>query len=45
MSGGGGQVKGRFEDPVRFAAILAVIEAKSAPLTAEDPRSTAERQG
>jgi 5-methylcytosine-specific restriction protein A len=44
MSGGGGQVKGRFEDPVRFAAILAVIEAKSAPLTADDARSVAERQ-
>jgi len=35
---------GRFEDPVRAAAIRTVIDAKSAPLTAEDQRGTAERQ-
>jgi 5-methylcytosine-specific restriction protein A len=44
LPGGGGLINGRFEDPVRFTTFLAVIDAKSAPLTAHDQRSTAERQ-
>jgi Domain of unknown function (DUF222)/HNH endonuclease len=34
----------RYDDPVRFEAILSVIDAKSAPLTADDDRTAAERQ-
>src|SRR4030095_3524231 len=34
----------RFDAPVRYATIAAVIDAKSGPLTAEDERSPAERQ-
>src|SRR3954447_6112861 len=44
LRGGGVTLVGRFEDPVRAAAIRTVIDAKSAPLTAEDQRGTAERQ-
>jgi 5-methylcytosine-specific restriction protein A len=44
LPGGGGLINGRFEDPVRFNTILAVLDAKSAPLTADDQRSAAERQ-
>lgn len=43
-SGGGGRLKGRFDDPVRFAMITAVLDAKSRPSTADDERSTAERR-
>ena len=41
---GGGKVKGRFDDAAMFEAIAAVIDAHARPLTAEDDRSTAERQ-
>jgi hypothetical protein len=41
---GGGKVKGRFDDAAMFDAIAAVIDAHAKPLTAEDDRSTAERQ-
>ena len=41
---GGIKLVGRFEDPVRAAAIRTVIDAKSAPLTADDPRSAGERR-
>jgi len=41
---GGGKVKGRFDDAAMFDAIAAVIDAHARPLTAEDDRSTAERQ-
>jgi len=44
LRGGGVRLVGRFEDPVRAAAIRTVIDAKSAPLTLEDQRGTAERQ-
>ena len=44
LPGGGGLINARFEDPVRFNAIVAVLDAKSAPLTADDQRSAAERQ-
>jgi hypothetical protein len=42
--GAGGSLKGRFEDPALFDAIAAVIDAKAKPLTADDDRSTAQRQ-
>ncbi len=42
--GGGGKIEGTFTDPVRFNQILAVIDAKSAPLTKDDERTTPERQ-
>ena len=41
---GGGKIKGRFEDAATFDAIAAVIDAHAKPLTADDDRSTAERQ-
>jgi 5-methylcytosine-specific restriction protein A len=41
--GGGGKISGIFEDPVRFAMIATVIDAKATPLTADDHRSSAER--
>jgi hypothetical protein len=43
-SRGGGKIVARYDDPVRFETILSVIDAKSAPLTAEDDRTAAERQ-
>jgi hypothetical protein len=45
LPGGGVKLVGRFEDPVKAAAIRTMIDAKSRPLTCEDQRSTAERQG
>jgi hypothetical protein len=42
--GGGGKIEATFTDPVRFNQILAVIDAKSAPLTKDDTRATPERQ-
>jgi uncharacterized protein DUF222/HNH endonuclease len=42
--GGGGKIKATFTDPVRFNQVLAVIDAKSAPLTKDDTRTTPERQ-
>jgi hypothetical protein len=43
-SRGGGKITARYDDPVRFETILAVIDAKSAPLTADDDRTAPERQ-
>ncbi|MCO1659802.1 HNH endonuclease signature motif containing protein [Pseudonocardia humida] len=43
LPGGGGKISGVFTDPVRFAMIATVIDAKATPLTAQDPRSAAER--
>ena len=40
----GGTIKGRFEDAALFDAIAAVVDAKSKPLTADDPRPTGQRQ-
>ncbi|MBW0131464.1 HNH endonuclease signature motif containing protein [Pseudonocardia oceani] len=40
----GGSIKGRFEDPALYDAIAAAIDAKSAPLTADDDRPAAQRQ-
>jgi hypothetical protein len=41
---GGGKLKGRFDDAAMFDAIATVIDARSAPLTADDDRSAGERQ-
>jgi hypothetical protein len=43
LPGGGGKIVARYDDPVRFEAILAVLDVKSAPLTADDHRTAAER--
>ena len=40
---GGGEIHGTFEDPLRFAMIATVIDAKSRPLTKDDHRSTPSR--
>jgi 5-methylcytosine-specific restriction protein A len=40
---GGGEIHGTFEDPVRFAMIATVIDAKSRPLTKDDHRSVPAR--
>jgi hypothetical protein len=42
--GGGGRITGRFEDAALFATITTLIDAKTAPRSAEDPRSTAQRR-
>ncbi|ODU05329.1 MAG: hypothetical protein ABS81_07865 [Pseudonocardia sp. SCN 72-86] len=42
--GAGGRIKGRFDDPTMFAAIAVVVDAHSAPRTADDERPTGERQ-
>jgi hypothetical protein len=44
LPGGGGLVKGRFEDPMRYATIVTAIQAMSRPLTADDQREPAQRQ-
>ena len=41
---GRGTLKGRFDDAAMFAAIATVLDAHARPLTADDDRSTAERQ-
>jgi hypothetical protein len=41
---GGGTIVARYDDPVRFETILEILDIKSAPLTAEDHRTAAERQ-
>jgi 5-methylcytosine-specific restriction protein A len=40
---GGGEIHGTFEDPVRFAMIATVVDAKSRPLTKDDHRSAPSR--
>jgi 5-methylcytosine-specific restriction protein A len=44
LPGGGGKVKGRFDDAAMFGAIAAVVDAKARPLTSEDQRSAGQRQ-
>jgi Domain of unknown function (DUF222)/HNH endonuclease len=44
LSGGGGKIVARIEDPVRFETFLAVVDSISKPRTADDRRSAAERQ-
>ena len=41
---GGGKIKGGFDDAAMFDAIATVLDAHARPLTADDDRSTAERQ-
>jgi uncharacterized protein DUF222/HNH endonuclease len=41
---GGGKIKGRFDDAAMFDAIATVLDAHARPITADDDRSTAERQ-
>jgi Domain of unknown function (DUF222)/HNH endonuclease len=43
LPGGGGKIHGVIEDPVRFAMIATVLDAKAAPRTSEDQRSGPER--
>ena len=43
-SGGGGRLKGRFDDAAMFDAIAAVVDAKAKPLTGEDDRPVGQRQ-
>jgi 5-methylcytosine-specific restriction protein A len=42
--GAGGRIKGRFDDPTMFDAIATVVDAHSAPPTADDDRSAGQRQ-
>ena len=44
LPGGGGKLRGRFEDAAMFDAIATVIDAKAKPLTGDDDRSASERQ-
>lgn len=44
LPGGGGRIKGRFDDAASFDAIATVVDAKAHPLTGDDPRSAGERQ-
>ncbi len=44
LPGGGGRIRGRFDDPVRFQTVRAVIDAISAPRTKDETRGSAERQ-
>lgn len=41
--GGGGCLKGRFDDPALYDAIATVIDAKARPLTGDDDRTPAQR--
>ena len=41
---GGGTITGRFGDAALWGAITTLIEAKTAPRSTEDPRSTAQRR-
>ncbi len=42
--GSGGTIKGRFDDAALYDAIATVIDAHAKPLTADDDRTTGERQ-
>ena len=44
LPGGGGKLRGRFDDAAMFDAIATVIDAKAKPLTGDDDRSAGERQ-
>jgi 5-methylcytosine-specific restriction protein A len=44
LPGGGGTLRGRFDDAALFDAIATVIDARAKPLTADDDRSAGERQ-
>jgi hypothetical protein len=44
LPGGGGKLRGRFDDAALFDAIATVIDAHAKPLTADDDRSAGERR-
>jgi 5-methylcytosine-specific restriction protein A len=44
LAGGGGKLKGRFDDAAMFDAIATVIDAKARPLTGDDHRPAGQRQ-
>lgn len=44
LAHGGGKLMGRFEDAAMFDAIATVLDAKATPLTADDDRTSGERQ-
>ena len=44
LPGGGGKLKGRFDDAAMFDAIAALVDAKARPLTADDQRPAGQRQ-
>ena len=44
LPGGGGKLRGRFDDAAMFDAVATVIDAKARPLTGDDDRSAGERQ-
>jgi 5-methylcytosine-specific restriction protein A len=44
LAGGGGKLRGRFDDGAMFDAVAGVIDAKAKPLTGDDDRSAGERQ-
>jgi 5-methylcytosine-specific restriction protein A len=44
LPGGGGRIKGRFDDAAMFDAIATVVDAKAKPLTADDDRPAGQRQ-
>jgi hypothetical protein len=44
LPGGGGKIRGRFDDAAMFDAIATVIDAKARPLTSDDHRTAGERQ-
>jgi 5-methylcytosine-specific restriction protein A len=44
LPGGGGKLRGRFDDAAMFDAVATVVDAKARPLTGGDDRSAGERQ-
>ena len=44
LPGGGGKLRGRFDDAAMFDAIATVVDAKARPLTGDDHRPTGQRQ-
>jgi hypothetical protein len=44
LPGGGGKLKGRFDDAAMFDAVATVIDAHATPLTGDDDCSTGQRQ-
>jgi hypothetical protein len=44
LPGGGGKLRGRFDDAALFDAVATVADAKARPVTADDERSVGERQ-
>jgi 5-methylcytosine-specific restriction protein A len=44
LARGGGKIRGHLDDAAMFDAIAAVLDAKAKPLTADDDRTTGQRQ-